>query len=136
MRYDGKKGFWWMLILILFNLALVWCIVEWDKYNGFIICLIALVAGDVFLLSLNARTYVEIKGNELIIVLGINKKIINCNTITSLEKTHCPIASMALSLDRIRINYGSDCVYVSVKDNSKLINDLKSLFPNIKVNNM
>lgn len=40
---------------------------------------------------------------------------------------------MALSFDRIKVNYGTECVYVSVKDNNKLIKDLKDLNPRIKV---
>lgn len=133
MRYDGKRGLWWIFTLVFYNLAIVWSVVEREKYNGFIVCLIALLIGDVFLLVLNAKTYVEVKNNVLIVVLGFSRKSINCDSITSLEKTHSPIASMALSFDRVKVSCGTECVYVSVKDNDKLIRDLKDLNPGIKV---
>ncbi|RGW41403.1 hypothetical protein DW775_08045 [Agathobacter rectalis] len=133
MRYDGKRGLWWIFTLVFYNLAIVWSVVEREKYNGFVVCLIALLIGDVFLLVLNAKTYVEVKNNVLIVVLGFSRKSINCDSITSLEKTHSPIASMALSFDRVKVSCGTECVYVSVKDNDKLIRDLKDLNPGIKV---
>ena len=133
MRYDGKRGLWWIFTLVFYNLAIVWSGVEREKYNGFVVCLIALLIGDVFLLVLNAKTYVEVKNNVLIVVLGFSRKSINCDSITSLEKTHSPIASMALSFDRVKVSCGTECVYVSVKDNDKLIRDLKDLNPGIKV---
>ena len=133
MRYDGKRGIWWIFTLVFYNLAIVWSVVEREKYNGFVVCLIALLIGDVFLLVLNAKTYVEVKNNVLIVVLGFSRKSINCDSITSLEKTHSPIASMALSFDRVKVSCGTECVYVSVKDNDKLIRDLKDLNPGIKV---
>ena len=133
MRYDGKRGLWWIFSLVFYNLAIVWSVVEREKYNGFVVCLIALLIGDVFLLVLNAKTYVEVKNNVLIVVLGFSRKSINCDSITSLEKTHSPIASMALSFDRVKVSCGTECVYVSVKDNDKLIRDLKDLNPGIKV---
>ena len=40
---------------------------------------------------------------------------------------------MALSFDRVKVSCGTECVYVSVKDNDKLIRDLKDLNPGIKV---
>lgn len=88
MRYDGKRGLWWIFTLVFYNLAIVWSVVEREKYNGFVVCLIALLIGDVFLLVLNAKTYVEVKNNVLIVVLGFSRKSINCDSITSLEKTH------------------------------------------------
>ena len=133
MRYDGKRGLWWIFTLVFYNLAIVWSVVEREKYNGFVVCLIALLIGDVFLMVLNAKTYVEVKNNVLIVVLGFSRKSINCDSITSLEKTHSPIASMALSFDRVKVSCGTECVYVSVKDNDKLIRDLKDLNPGIKV---
>lgn len=133
MRYDGKRGLWWIFTLVFYNLAIVWSVVEREKYNGFVVCLIALLIGDVFLLVLNAKTYVEVKNNVLIVVLGFSRKSINCDRITSLEKTHSPIASMALSFDRVKVSCGTECVYVSVKDNDKLIRNLKDLNPGIKV---
>ena len=133
MRYDGKRGLWWIFTLVFDNLAIVWSVVEREKYNGFVVCLIALLIGDVFLLVLNAKTFVEVKNNVLIVVLGFSRKSINCDSITSLEKTHSPIASMALSFDRVKVSCGTECVYVSVKDNDKLIRDLKDLNPGIKV---
>ena len=133
MRYDGKRGLWWIFTLVFYNLAIVWSVVEREKYNGFVVCLIALLIGDVFLLVLNAKTYVEVKNNVLIVVLGFSRKSINCDSITSLEKTHSPIASMALSFDRVKVSCGTECVYVSVKDHDKLIRDLKDLNPGIKV---
>ena len=133
MRYDGKRGLWCIFTLVFYNLAIVWSVVEREKYNGFVVCLIALLIGDVFLLVLNAKTYVEVKNNVLIVVLGFSRKSINCDSITSLEKTHSPIASMALSFDRVKVSCGTECVYVSVKDNDKLIRDLKDLNPGIKV---
>lgn len=41
MRYDGKRGLWWIFTLVFYNLAIVWSVVEREKYNGFVVCLIA-----------------------------------------------------------------------------------------------
>lgn len=75
--------------------------------------------------------------NELLIIQnGPIKKKIPIKDIKKISKTKNPLASYALSIDRLEIMYGSDfgMVLVSPKGKQKFISLLKSINPQIEVN--
>lgn len=133
MKYKGKRGVIWLLVLMVYQLAFVWCIVKRDSYQGFWMCIVLLLLGDILLLALNARTYVMLEKKTMTVVLGFAKLVIDCDKIHSVEKSKSPIASMALSFERLKILYGNDCVYVSVQNNDELVKGLVAINPSIKV---
>jgi uncharacterized membrane protein YdbT with pleckstrin-like domain len=53
-----------------------------------------------------ARTYYEVDGRRLRVVSGFFRWTIPLADIRSVQATHSPLASPALSLDRLRIRYG------------------------------
>lgn len=134
MKFKGKIGLWWYLILLIYNLFFLWCIIKHEQLSGFLICVILLTIFDVFLILLTLRTYVIVEDKNLIIVLGLAEKKIDCNKISSVRKSSNPIASMALSFDRIRLSYGNECTYISVRNNDELIRKLKKINPDIQLN--
>ncbi|MFJ8262962.1 PH domain-containing protein [Rummeliibacillus sp. NPDC094406] len=76
--------------------------------------------------------------NELLIIRnGPIKKKIPIKDIKKITKTQNPLASSALSIDRLEITYGSDfgMALVSPKDKQKFASLLKSINPQIEVNN-
>ncbi|WP_374967277.1 PH domain-containing protein [Lysinibacillus sp. RS5] len=76
--------------------------------------------------------------NELLIIQnGPIKKKISIKDIKKISKTKNPLASSALSIDRLEIIYGSDfaMALVSPKDKQKFASLLKSINPQIEVNN-
>ncbi|MDY4098026.1 MAG: PH domain-containing protein [Lachnospiraceae bacterium] len=132
MKYKGKIGAWWYLMLLIYNLLFIWCFVNYDKLSWALGCIVLLTISDVYLILLTLKNYVIVDNDKITIVLGFSKKEIDCKKIISIKKTNCPIASMAMSFDRIKILYGSECTYISVKDNDKLISHLKKINSDIK----
>jgi hypothetical protein len=133
MKYNGKRSLWWFAVLILYNLVFGWCIVMRDSVQGFWICMIFLALGDFFLFLFTVRNYVLLEKELMTVFLGFAKVTIDCKKITSIKKSKNPIASMALSLDRLKINYGNETIYVSVKNNDELIEALRGINPKIEV---
>lgn len=90
------------------------------------------------LLVLNWFTTGYKVNNELLIIQnGPIKKKISIKDIKKISKTKNPLASSALSFDRLEIIYGSDfaMALVSPKNKQKFASLLKSVNPQIEVYN-
>lgn len=77
----------------------------------------------------------EVNNELLIIHNGPTKKRILIKDIKKITQTKNPLASPALSMDRLEIMYGSDfgMAIVSPKDKQKFVSLLKSMNPHIEV---
>lgn len=75
--------------------------------------------------------YIELQENRMQIVLGISKLYINYSDIKLIKETKNPLASMALSLDRIAITYRGGEVFVSVKEKKIFMEELYKITSNL-----
>jgi hypothetical protein len=95
--------------------------------TGFVILLIAYLYIDTaYIITVDKK--LRIKSGFLI------NKLIDIGTIKNIRATKDPIASPALSLDRIEIEYNqNESIIISPKEKDKFINHLKRLNPEIKM---
>lgn len=91
MKFKGKIGLWWYLILLIYNLFFLWCIIKHEQLSGFLICVILLTIFDVFLILLTLRTYVIVEDKNLIIVLGLAEKKLIATKYLLLENQAIPL---------------------------------------------
>jgi hypothetical protein len=74
------------------------------------------LAAAVFIGSLFRFTYYSVEGRVLKVVCGPFRWRVPLDEITSVEPTRNPLSSPALSLDRLRIEYGGRTILVSPAD--------------------
>ncbi|CAG9612365.1 hypothetical protein BACCIP111899_01538 [Bacillus rhizoplanae] len=79
----------------------------------------------------------KVNNDLLIIQNGPIKKRVSIKDIKKITQTKNPLASPALSIDRLEIIYGSDfgMALVSPKDKQKFVSLLRSINPKIEVEN-
>lgn len=127
MKYKGKIGFWWLIILIALNGLLAWIPFNLDKANmNPIFGIVTVIIIDIWFLYMTFRNYIVLDETSMTIVLGVSKLKLRYDEIISIKKTRSPLASMALSLDRIEVISKTQQVYISVKNKEGLIKDLLS----------
>jgi hypothetical protein len=97
--------------------------------------LIVILLVSAFIAHVFLTTYYEVSKNILRIKCGILiDKTINIDTIKEIKETRNPVASPAVSLDRIRIIYNNyQNILISPKEKGELIDVLKGINPGIKV---
>ncbi len=135
MNYKGKIGIWWYCILIFLGLLTVGLVVERSKANSFIVAITALLILDIWFLDMTFRNYVRIEEEKILVVLGIFKQTINCNKVYSIKKSKNPLASMALSFDRLGIIYRNGYCMIAIKNKEDFINEVKKINNRIKIEN-
>ena len=117
--YKSKIDWWLGAILAIAMIASVIAALKAlsDPQNS--VWVAALIGGPGFiipLVSLLSTRYV-IQDQQIIVRSGLFKWRIQINDISGITPTHDPIASPALSLDRLRITYGhSNSLLVSPRD--------------------
>ncbi|CAI8716869.1 PH domain-containing protein [Bacillus pseudomycoides] len=79
----------------------------------------------------------RVEDAQIIIRYGPMKKRISIKDIGKISKTKNPLAAPALSFDRLEILYGSqfETALVSPKDKRKFVSLLKSIHPQIEIEN-
>lgn len=88
---------------------------------------------NISLLPMLVKNYVEIDGEKLILVLGFCRTTMEIGEIREVYKTHNPIASGALSLDRVMIRGRKQEALISVCDKELLFKELKRINPAIRI---
>ena len=101
----------------------------WDSWFGSFM----LWALTIYMFSLTFLTRYVIEGESLSVFYGFfMKRRIPVSTISSVRSTRSPLASPALSLHRLSINYNKyDEILVSPKDQEAFVAMLKALNPHI-----
>lgn len=140
MSFKGKIGLWYYATILMVNSLFIWIIALpadslSGKAAGKIICILLLILLDVFLISMVIKNYCFLDGGILTVYVGFLKLKITVSDILSIKKTHNPLSSMGLSLDRIELIWKKGCVLISVKDKNELIKSLCYVNPQIKVLN-
>lgn len=120
----------WLLVVLAVTLAcqlgvLVWVLYSEDGAGARwlmvgITLLVILLIGSVVL-----RTYYRIDGDTLLIVSGPFRWRVPIGEIHSIESTHNPLSSPALSLDRLRIRFsGRKSIMISPADKPRFLRAL------------
>ena len=124
MKFKGKVGVWVWLLLAGLNIFLLNCLLalpEGDKVSLGIVLFSVLIV-DSTCIPAAIKNYVEIDGGKLIQVVG---------EITEVYRTHNPIASGAMSLDRIMIKGRKREMLISIHEKEQFFSELKRLNPSI-----
>jgi uncharacterized membrane protein YdbT with pleckstrin-like domain len=129
MKFKSKIGWWFhltaLLILLVGILQLIWGITDGILeliISGAIVLLIFLL----LVLPIYIASFYVLEDTALYIRSGlcVNKRILY-KDISAINETRNPLASAALSLDRVSIEYSGKKILVSPKDKQKFIKQLK-----------
>ena len=123
MRFESKID-WWIPVLLFGGLSagsLAWAIdAERPWSDGVGLCL-----GWALSVWIMLQTYYEFRGEYLLIRCGPFWRKLLIRDIDSVEPTRNPLASMALSLDRIAIKTRSGSgVMISPSDKARFLKEL------------
>ncbi len=137
MRFESKRDLWIVLMLrgipiaVLLTLASAWYVSRGDV-RGPAIGVLLLIAVELFFFeSLLRSTYYVIENGILVIHSSFLKWRVPIAEITAVQPTRSPLSSPALSLDRLRIEYGKKVVLVSPDDQQRFLEALRSVNPAI-----
>lgn len=125
MKFKGKIAVWFWALEILANAMILYDLI-FKRDN-----IIALVIGGVILnlvfIPIIVRNYVLLNDESITLYFGFGKESIKVNEILEVYQTHNPIASSAASLDCIVIKGRRSEIMCSVKDKTKLIEEIKKI---------
>ncbi|WP_066495071.1 PH domain-containing protein [Abyssisolibacter fermentans] len=128
MKYKGKIGLWWFVLIILFNIFIgyITYITYVSGSSTWVLILniaIALIT-NIFIIPFTINNYVTLELDKLIIHFGFFKTHIAYSDILSLEETKSPIAGSALSFDRIMITTKQSKAIISIKNKKQFIEEI------------
>jgi len=120
----------WILVVLIVSVvvsigagALVVSLVSSAK--AWILAVLIAAPGSILPIWLVATTYYKIEVDHLFISCGPVEKRVPLSEITGVTPTNNPLSSPALSLDRLRIDYGQgQSVMISPRDKDSFIRDL------------
>ncbi|HJT18804.1 MAG TPA: PH domain-containing protein [Thermoanaerobaculia bacterium] len=128
MRFESKRDLW-LLALALGGPAVVLAIVP----GPVVVKAIAIIILLLFGVWTFGSTYYVIDGGTLTIrSMGLRWRV-PIRDIRSITPTRSVASSPALSLDRLRIDYGTKAILVSPEDRNRFIAALRSVNPSISV---
>jgi len=109
MKFKSKIDLWVHFAFATLPVSTILCIILLIAVEGKIISAITLafcLALCIFIMPMWMNTYYVLGERELIVKYGFLKTKIAYNSIKRVTETRNPLASIALSLDRIEIIYG------------------------------
>ena len=137
MRFESKRDLWLMLLLrvmpvvVLLIIADIWYMKGRDMHGPFVGVVLLLIVEIFFFESIMRSTYYVIEGDTLLIRSGIVRWRVPIRSIRSITPTRSALSSPALSLDRLRIEYGGKAVMVSPEEKQRFIEALRAINPAI-----
>lgn len=122
MRFESKRDLWMVLIARL------------TPVRGPVAGVFLLVLLELFFFEWMFRsTYYVIEGETLLIRSSFITWRIPIREIRSVTPTRSAVSSPALSLDRLRIDYGSKAILVSPEPRDRFLAALRSVNPAVTV---
>ncbi|MFN3882591.1 MAG: PH domain-containing protein [Nitrincola lacisaponensis] len=128
--YTSKIDTW--LALVLFG-AVAACLIVFvfafrtGSTSAILVTLPVLIIGAGFPVWLMTGTTYTLSSTSLLVKSGPFKWQVPIKQITSITPTSNPLSSPALSLDRLRIDYGrGQSIMISPKDKAQFIQDLEA----------
>ena len=139
MRFESKRDLWIVLLLraipvvVLGAVTYAWYQSHADL-SGPIAGAIILLVAELFLFEWILRsTYYVIEGDTLVIRSGFIGWRVPIREITSVTPTRNALSSPALSLDRLRVQYGTKTILISPEDSERFLAALRRVNPAITV---
>ena len=131
MNFPSKKDLWVYLVIWVCVIA---CLTPIFIGRDFEVLFFTIPFAILLIWALFTTGY-KVNDELLIIQNGPIKKKILIKDIKKISKTKNPLASSALSIDRLEVIYGSkfEMELVSPKDKQKFTSLLKSINPQIEV---
>src|SRR5690348_6251284 len=139
MRFESKRDLWIILILRLMPIVVllivgdVWYRQHHDLRGPVAGVIILLLVELFFFESILRSTYYVIERDTLLIRSSFIRWRVPIRDIRSITPSGSAISSPALSLDRLRIDYGSKSILVSPEERERFIAMLRSVNPAISV---
>jgi len=139
MRFESKRDLWIVLILrimpvvVLAVVADAWYLQHHDLRGPIAGAIILILVEIFFFESVLRSTYYVIEGNTLTIRSSFITWRVPIRDIRSITPSGSAISSPALSLDRLRIDYGRKSILVSPEDRERFVAMLRSVNPGISV---
>ncbi len=137
MRFESKRDAWLVLLLrivpvvVLLVVADAWYLSHHDL-RGPIAGAFILIGVEVFFFECILRsTYYVIEGETLVIRSSFITWRVPVRDIRAITPTRSALSSPALSLDRLRIDYGRRWIMVSPDDRRRFIETLRTINPSI-----
>jgi len=127
MKFKSKIDWWTHIAMATLPLTTVFCIVLLFVTEEKIISAITAVfclGLCIFILPIWVNTYYVLGESELIVKCGFIKTKIAYASIKSVTETRNPLASVALSIDRIDIIYKGGHVLISPKNKQEFLERL------------
>lgn len=110
-RFRSKADTWLVLILVAAIAVQIWALVAVVRANPSTLVtglsVLMIVAGILLVASVLMRTYYTVADGVLEIVSGFFSWSIPITEITKVSASSSPFSSPALSLDRLRVDYGA-----------------------------
>ncbi|HLJ73982.1 MAG TPA: PH domain-containing protein [Thermoanaerobaculia bacterium] len=139
MRFESKRDLWLVLLLRVMPIVLllivgdVWYLQHHDLRGPIAGAIILIVVEIFFFETILRSTYYVIEADTLTIRSSFITWRVPIRDIRSITPTRSAISSPALSLDRLRIEYGRKWILVSPEDRQRFIAALRSVNPAISV---
>jgi hypothetical protein len=139
MRFESKRDLWIVLmmrimpVVVLAVIADAWYLQHHDLRGPIAGAIILIVVEIVFFEMFLRSTYYVIDGDTLTIRSSFIRWRVPIRDIRSITPTRSAISSPALSLDRLRIDYGRKSILISPEDRERFIAMLRSVNPAISV---
>ena len=137
MRFESRRDLWLVLLLrimpvvVLAVVADAWYLQHHDM-RGPIAGAFILIAFELFFFEPILRsTYYLIEAGTLVIRSSFFSWRVPIAEIRSITPTRSARSSPALSLDRLRIEYGRKVILVSPEDRQRFIDSLRAINPAI-----
>lgn len=140
IRFRAKVGWWIYLLLAGIVAEMVWML--WVGVRGHSMVVVMTSVGVtvpllVLLLPGILNGYCLLTDDFLLIRMGVFSMRIRCDDILLVQETYDPTSSMALSFDRVGIEYSRDStknyVLVAVCDKDGFFKELQARNPTIEI---
>jgi hypothetical protein len=129
--YRSKVDAWLGIILCVVPIPLafiIWKLFHESVHGKWFVVLPIFFIGICLPISLLVSTIYTISEKSLLIRSSLFKWEIPLKEISAIEPTNDPLSSPALSLDRLRIEYGQGkSIMISPLDKAEFIRDLQSI---------
>jgi membrane protein YdbS with pleckstrin-like domain len=137
MIYQSKVDWWIALILVFLPCSLflisIWLIFSGETLGGMINLSALGVVILVYVFGLFPLRY-ETTSDVLVVRSGWGKRRVPYVEIRNVRPSRSPLSSPALSLDRLRIDYGKTFpIYISPDDKRAFLRDLAARCPHLRL---
>lgn len=137
MRFESRRDRWLVLLLrvipvvVLAMVGGAWFVSHHDLRGPIAGAVIVIVVELVFFESILRSTYYVVQGQTLTIRSSFITWRVPVREIRSITPTRSAVSSPALSLDRLRIEYGERWIMVSPDRRVEFIEALRAINPSI-----